>query len=80
MDSTLCKNDGQCVDEITNEKGFKCLCSIEYHGEYCEKRKKILFWLINKRKNDLGVELVDTTTSKIDTSTEDLLRFANRLK
>jgi hypothetical protein len=40
MNSTLCKNDGQCVDETTNQKGFKCICSIEYQGEYCEKRKK----------------------------------------
>jgi len=43
MDSTLCKNNGQCVDEATNKKGFKCICLIEYQGEYCEKRKKIYF-------------------------------------
>jgi len=63
MDSTLCKNNGQCVGELTSKKGFKCICSIEYQGEYCEKR----------------VELVETTKRQIETSTENLLRFADRL-
>jgi hypothetical protein len=43
MDSTLCKNNGHCVDETTNKKGFQCICSIEYQGEYCDKRKQINF-------------------------------------
>lgn len=37
FDSTLCKNEGQCVDEPTDAKGFKCVCSSRFHGEYCEK-------------------------------------------
>jgi hypothetical protein len=45
MDSTLCKNNGQCIDVLANKKSFKCICSIEYHGEYCEKRKKIFIFL-----------------------------------
>ena len=43
MDSTLCKNNGRCVDDSTNLKGFQCICSIEYQGESCENRKKICF-------------------------------------
>jgi hypothetical protein len=43
MDSTLCKNNGQCVNDATNVKGFQCICSIEYQGEYCDKRKNIYF-------------------------------------
>jgi hypothetical protein len=41
FDSTLCKNEGQCIDEPTIEKGFKCVCSNQFQGEYCEKGKKI---------------------------------------
>lgn len=37
-DSTLCQNNGQCVDDSTNKKGFYCICSTEYQGETCEKR------------------------------------------
>ena len=43
MDLTLCQNNGQCIHEPENAKGFKCICSIEYQGEYCENRKKISF-------------------------------------
>jgi hypothetical protein len=81
MDSTLCKNNGQCIDESTNKKGFKCRCSIEYQGEYCEKRKTNFFVKIRNQilLNDLGIELIETTKNQIDTSTQNLLRFANRL-
>ncbi|CAF4504010.1 unnamed protein product [Rotaria sp. Silwood1] len=37
FDSTLCKNEGQCIDEPTNEKGFKCICSNQFQGDFCEK-------------------------------------------
>ncbi|CAF1621762.1 unnamed protein product [Adineta ricciae] len=37
FDSTLCQNNGQCVDEPTVEKGFRCVCGEQYHGDYCEK-------------------------------------------
>ncbi|CAF3971945.1 unnamed protein product [Adineta steineri] len=36
FDSTLCKNEGLCVDDPTIEKGFKCICSNQDQGEYCE--------------------------------------------
>ncbi len=84
MDSTLCKNNGQCVDESTNKRGFRCLCSMEYQGEYCEKRNEHCLSLIKKENetllNDLGVELTETTERTVDTSTEDLLQLAHRLK
>jgi hypothetical protein len=40
FDSTLCKNEGQCVDDPTIEKRFKCICSNQFQGEYCEKGKR----------------------------------------
>ena len=39
MDANLCQNNGQCIDTSTDRKGFRCQCSIEYQGEFCEKRK-----------------------------------------
>jgi hypothetical protein len=42
FDSTLCKNEGQCIDEPTIEKGFKCICSNQFQGEYCEEGKKYM--------------------------------------
>ncbi len=40
FDSTLCQNEAQCVDEPTIEKGFKCICSGQFQGEFCEQGKK----------------------------------------
>ncbi|CAF1028068.1 unnamed protein product [Rotaria sordida] len=61
MDLTLCQNNGQCIDEPENAKGFKCICSIEYQGEYCENH----------------VELEQTTKRGINILTEEFLQFSN---
>ncbi|UJR13749.1 hypothetical protein I4U23_000759 [Adineta vaga] len=37
FDSTLCQNDGRCVDEPMIEKGYRCICSSQFQGENCEK-------------------------------------------
>jgi hypothetical protein len=39
FDSTLCQNEGHCIDDPTIEKGFKCLCKNQYEGEFCEQGK-----------------------------------------
>lgn len=39
FDSTLCKNEGQCIDEPTNEKSFKCICWSHFQGDFCEQGK-----------------------------------------
>lgn len=39
FDSTLCENEGRCVDDMTTEKGFQCICPNEYEGELCESNK-----------------------------------------
>ncbi|CAF3324674.1 unnamed protein product [Rotaria sp. Silwood1] len=62
MDLILCQNNGQCIDEPENAKGFKCICSIEYRGEYCEKH----------------VEVEQTTKRGSNISIEEFLRFSNR--
>jgi hypothetical protein len=51
FDSTLCKNEGQCIDEPTIENGFKCICSSLFQGEYCEKGKRDI-WLITKKRDN----------------------------
>lgn len=38
FDSSLCRNEGQCVDNLTIDKGFQCLCKKQFHGDFCEKR------------------------------------------
>ena len=42
FDSTLCENEGRCVDDMTTEKGFQCICSNEYEGELCESSKLVI--------------------------------------
>jgi hypothetical protein len=42
FDSTLCEHKGQCIDDPIIEKGFKCLCSNQYEGEFCEKGKRYM--------------------------------------
>ena len=37
FDSTLCENEGHCINDPTMEKGFKCVCASRYGGEFCEK-------------------------------------------
>ncbi|CAF0752799.1 unnamed protein product [Adineta ricciae] len=37
VDSDLCHNHGQCVNELTSTKGFRCICSLSYQGEHCDK-------------------------------------------
>ena len=41
FDSTLCQNEGQCIDEPNVSKGFQCLCSHPFHGEFCEKSDRL---------------------------------------
>lgn len=48
--STLCENQGRCIDDMNMEKGFRCICSSEYEGELCETRKPV----INGNSNDLS--------------------------
>ncbi|CAF1497093.1 unnamed protein product [Adineta steineri] len=53
VNSALCKNNGHCIDEPTDIKGFQCICSDGYQGEYC----------------DQPVEIIETITNTIDTTT-----------
>ena len=61
FDSTLCENEGRCVDDLTTEKGFKCVCSNQYEGEFCEHSKSV----INESSND-PFECVLTESFLID--------------
>lgn len=72
VDSNICKNNGQCVDEPTDRKGFKCLCSIQFTGDHCETPIKLT------AKGTRKI-ITEETTHKYDSSTQDLLRSANFL-
>ncbi|CAF1537500.1 unnamed protein product, partial [Adineta steineri] len=61
VNSALCKNNGHCIDEPTDIKGFQCICSDEYRGEYC----------------DTPVEIIETITKTMDTTTLDQPQLTN---
>lgn len=62
---------------------MKCQPGFNYNAltTSCNKRKnKIRSFIKKVFLNNLGVEIVETTIKKVDTSTFNLLQFANRLK
>ena len=71
MDTSLCKNQGQCRDEPTESKGFQCICPMQYHGEFCEQRTTTarymrLFGKTRLPLNDLEIQ-VTSTRSRLTT-------------
>jgi len=63
FDSTLCQNEGQCIDDPTNEKGFKCICSNQFQGEFCEEDKR---YILEETTETMTQEISDNLFQKIN--------------
>ena len=79
FDSTLCENDGRCIDDPTVEKGFKCICSNQYEGEFCQEGKRDIQLLAITRISAVAINMEETTeqvytNSMLERSSDNLLK------